>query len=457
MTTYRSNVLAAAFLLFASQSAVMAQGTQADQCADVLVANIDYDTLDDQTKLDWLRTLSKEDYESLKKKAGGSFKYGGVSLGGSYEEFQQSLSKLTSSESYANSRETSIARLRSHIPDAARAAWLRCMETNASTQYGLHVWVLRENLYSADISVKWTSLPPAKDAKIENQSLAGGKVPGRKDGTWLPEDLVLQSGGNSIVSVDREQGKEIRGTVSMSGVSARFYVPPVNSPRYSATISVTATGTRTSSYEEEFDRTLAHTQCVNVQYWRPYELCSASSKRRPTGISKYATVPLDGGALAPHSCFQVIGVTSKQSSASNCITANALYNECAFSFGSFESARACNRGISSGTPLKLTVVGTSDEEVTLPRYENSVSFSGSAIWEYQAEIPKDVSNVRASYNITIVDLNNGRAVILNNDNPERGGFKVVEDRVKRTYALLQTTGHSAGDSGNVGWEPPSSK
>jgi hypothetical protein len=448
-------------VFFAYQTEAAAQGMQGDQCAGVLVANIEYDTLDNQTKLDWLSALSKEDYDGLKQKAGGSFKYGDISLGGSYEEFKQALSKLSSNEKFSNSRDTSIATLRSNVPDTARAAWLSCMENSASTQFGLHVWVLRENLYSADINVKWLSLPPAKEARIENQTLAGGKVPGRKEGTWLPDDLVLHSGGNTIVTVDREQGKEVRGTVSMSGVSARFYVPAVNSPKYSATISVTATGTRTSSYEEDFSRKLKHMRCAKVQYWRPYELCSASSNRRPTGISRYSTDPLEGGALAPSSCFQVINVTSKQGSAPNCITANALYNECTITRGlnlpDPVPLSACSRGLSTGTPLSFTVVGTYNEEVALPRYDNSVSFSGAATWTYSPDVPKDVTNIKANYNVTVVDLSNGRVVVLNNDNPERGGFKIVEDNVKRTYALVQTAGHGAGDSWNVGWEPPGSK
>lgn len=425
-------------------------------CDAGLVANVQYDTLDRSVKLAWLKSITRENFSERKASAGGSISFDGADLGGSYDEFEKKRDALFQKEQYSESQDLAIAKLRYVVPDFGRQKWLECVQILSRQKYGLHVWVERENRYGADVRVVWNPTPPAGAAKVSAQTLIGGSVPGLKTGTWLPEALQLLSTGSATALVQRDGDKEIRGSVTVSGITERFYVPSVPKPRFSVALSITGTAAVQKSYDETFNVRLAHHQCVDTRYWRPFQVCSADTRRRPSGIRSYGAVPIQG-RLADFQCYQPIAATMSPGSAPNCTTVNILYNECQLRFeGMFPLA--CSRGVREGTPIDVALSGVYDEAVTLPQYVDSVPFNGSKRWVYpESNLPAGAKDLNFSHGVTIVDLVTGKAVLLNNSNPERGGFRMVISDGGKTLVVIQEQAGTPAASQipqSVGWAPP---
>lgn len=437
-----------------------AEAQPVNACDAGLVANIEYDTLDRSVKLAWLKTITRENFSERKASAGGSISYEGVDLGANYDDFEKKRDSLFQKEQYSETQETAIAKLRYVVPDFGRQKWLDCIEILSRQKYGLHVWVERENRYGADVRVVWNPTPPPKAAKLTAQTLIGGSVPGLKAGTWLPDGLQLQGSGSATALIQRDGEKEIRGTVTISGITERFYVPSVPRPRLSIAVSISGTATISRNYDETFNVLLKHHQCKDTRYWRPYQVCSADTRRRPTGIRSYGAVPIQG-RLADFQCYQPIAASVSPGSAPNCTTVNILYNECHFRRdGVFPLA--CMRGLNEGTPIDIAISGGYDDTVALPQFVDSTAFGGSKRWVYPAtSIPSGAKDIVLSHSATIVDLVTGKAIVLNNNNPDRGGFRLVVSDGGKTVVVLQEQNEAANPVNQIlqslGWDAPATQ
>lgn len=436
-------------------SAAGAQPTKV--CDPVLIANVEYDTLDRSVKLAWLKTITNENFAERKAAAGGSIKYDGVDLGANYDEFDKNRSSLFQKEQYSESQDTAISKLRYVVPDSGRSYWLECIKTVSLKNFGLHVWVERENQYGADVHVFWNPMPPAKQAKLTTQTLIGGSVPSLKPGMWLPEGLKLEANGNTTALIQRETDKEIRGTVTFNGITEGFYIPNVPKPRLSASIVITGEAVISRAYTESFNVRLAHHQCVDTRYWRPFQLCSADTRRRPSGVQSYGAVPIQG-RLAEYQCFQPIAATMSSGSAPNCATVNILYNECHWRIEGLFTA-ACWRGVKEGTPIDISIEGAYDESVVLPQFTSSAPLESAKRWVYpSASIPAAAKNVRLFHSATIVDLMTGEAIQLDDNNPSRGGFSMsISDSGRTVVILRDQAAIRAPITKSLGWDTPATQ
>jgi hypothetical protein len=394
-------------------------------CKDVLVANLSYDQMDSTYQLAWMSLITKDNFEEAKKSAGGNISYEGVSLGGTYDEFNQNRKKLFEEKRYSESSTQAISKIRVEVPEGAREDYVRCVESVAKANFGLFVWVSREDPYGADVKVEWHPTD-GKPASISEQTLIGGKVPDLPTGNWLPRQLKLQPGGSTVALIQRDDGKQIRGSVKIGGLSEEFFVAEPSHPKYRILAKVGATATFVRNYTEVFPGIVHHTRCQDISYWVPQTpFCSSDIRRRPGSINSYSTLPLSNGQLPDFKCFQIANATLEPDPAPNCARVSVLYNECHFRMqGNF--IEACGRGTGPGTPITVSINGTYEETQVLPDFTDDRQFNSSYHAVYPSgSLPPNTKSIVYSHSVIITDVVSGKFVLLDDRTLKNGPFSLT--------------------------------
>lgn len=396
------------------------------QCAAVLVANIEIKNSSASTRLSWLRLIDESNYEQQKQQAGADFSVEGVKVfEGNYQSFAQKRHQVFLRESYKKNEEQAASELRSIVPEVARRAWLECVNKIAANSWGLHIIPVNESPKGATIKVYWRTPPPAQDGKITAQSIVGAFVRGLPEGNWLPPNDVIPSGGSATALLEREQSAEVRGFLTVNGISQHFYIAPHHAPSYVVTANFSGTAQRQrKSLEMEFFR-IPHTQCVNTQYWRTEKYC-ADIGGRINGVVSLGTEPVPDHGLPDFGCFQVIDYNIKRVGPSNCIELNMKYNECSWRISPLVFHHACARGVSGGgTPVDVEFDVTYADTISLETYAATANFTGGNIFSYPVDrLPKDAKAVSYKHSVTIVDISSGESFVLNNAAPAAKGFNM---------------------------------
>lgn len=390
-----------------------------EQCNPVLVQNIEYDTLDKSAKLAWLKMVNQSNFEDMKRKAGGKFVFGDLDLGFTWDEFNQKRQQLFTQESYSESEEVAVSRLRFTTPSEARERWLECVKAlaNDRSRFGLFLWVDDENRYGATVHVAWRSTPPPKAGKIDSQNLLGGEVAGLPANQWLP-NAIIPSGGSTSAIIRRNGDQEIRGTVTINGLSAAFRSPAVERPAYVATINIAGSGVRSTPFTANLAGIIKHSRCIDHEYWYEMGQYCFAFHQQPTRLRSFSTQPING-QLAGNGCFQATTQMTSPGSANNCIKVSLSYKECSAALSPF-----CFRGIGAGTPIDMLVEGVSNEDVAIPSYNDTSIFDGAKRWQYPVrQVPADVRNVKYRFVAVVREMSSGKTIVLDDQNRTGGGFR----------------------------------
>ena len=69
------------------------------------------------------------------------------------------------------------------------------------------------------------SQPPPRRGAIQSQVLTGGLAEGAPKGAWIGKPLSIESGGSRVVLLSRSNGSEIRGSITVNGLSEKLFIP----------------------------------------------------------------------------------------------------------------------------------------------------------------------------------------------------------------------------------------
>jgi hypothetical protein len=219
----RNFVLGFVFVLLIAPTA---RATDISQCAAGLVANVDVKKARSDIQSAWLRSVTSQNYEQSKAQAGADYSYSGMKVfDGNYDQFNEKRTQIITNESFRYSDAEATDLLRSEVPDSARARWLECVLAVARSNFGLFVVVEDETASGATVRILWNSQPPPRQGLIESQTLTGALAEHVPGGGLLGTPLSIESGGSRIAILSRKGGREVRGAITVSGASEKFFIP----------------------------------------------------------------------------------------------------------------------------------------------------------------------------------------------------------------------------------------
>lgn len=195
-----------------------AQTTAVDPCGAVLIQEIDYATLDDQSANAYLSVIDKNTWDSKKTDAGFVGKWTGflgpMSGDFSYEKFDQARTSYFKRIKYNASAATSIMKLRKFITAPQLEAWVKCIERQGRS--GLFLTEKSVNDDTATFELVWVSpATGATEVPITSSQITGG----RALDAHVPAGQIFPDGEpplrhSKVFTVSREPSRPLTITIN---------------------------------------------------------------------------------------------------------------------------------------------------------------------------------------------------------------------------------------------------
>lgn len=139
-------------IFFTLITSVMLSSVSAFACDIQGFQSRDFGELTNAEKTFRLDTMSEQEFEKAKSESGGSIKFMGFTLGGSYDEMKETVREVKRASSFSNEKRFHKAWEQSLLSDNGLKAYLGCLRSNQ----GFHV--VTETLEKSDFKLRliWT-------------------------------------------------------------------------------------------------------------------------------------------------------------------------------------------------------------------------------------------------------------------------------------------------------------
>lgn len=200
-----------ALMVAAVPGSAKSQNTVAD-CAPALTKDYYLDAQSRSLRLDFLRTINKEDWEYLRTtsqiEGGGGVVvpplFGYFDFGANFEDFQQRRHKYFEDIRYNRSEQEARTIVRTVTADRAYSAYEACLRAVASDP-GLRVWAARETMDRIELRVRYQNPPGVKSIKLTG-TIIGGTVQGARPGRLWNGDKRWGVSEEKVFVIHRQPG-----------------------------------------------------------------------------------------------------------------------------------------------------------------------------------------------------------------------------------------------------------
>jgi len=210
-----------ATFLFASSA--LAQQSSCDSV--LLTRNTESVTASKRTLQAWLKLVTEDNYDTMKRKAVASL--AGFFVGG-YQDFATQRRHYYEESHYNSDEFEARQELRVALPSDAVGAWRDCVTRDTA---GLVIWIDDVTADAATIGVRWkpsAGLGALRDVSVD--------LTGAKAGSRLANTTILNQGQTTFIVERRTRNMPVRGAINGTTgspavtFSEKFYVPSMPPP-----------------------------------------------------------------------------------------------------------------------------------------------------------------------------------------------------------------------------------